>query len=330
VPVFLRLRGGEEGSEAADLTEEQARVLLDSAGEEATALLRTLSDYRESAQVQQQGCQRIVNAFAAAAANVTDYETLRSCYMSAAGVKCVLGSLRVHIHGALPLVKSLCKALGVLLKGPPNHAPEGDFLHNASCSSTAMRVECGRAGAAELALALIKAHAEAAQEASSEDAGAVEVVCGAYYIIEMLLMDYENKVLLAQMGALPLFVQHLKTLSKHPSLLDAAAAVLINCACAHDENKLLIASEGAIPHILAFMDAHMSNPRVLARGCAIMCNLAAEESQHLQKQLVTCFCQYKSTCRYHCRSTNTDAFTNTDAGISRCCASRDLGYGNVP
>jgi len=141
-PVLLRLRGrgGQEGADSerqkTDITEEQARVLLDSAGGEAAALLKTLSDYRESAQVQEQGCKRIVRAFAAVAANISASEDLRSCYVYAGGAKCILESLRVHSHAPLALVTALCKALGVHLDGPPNQSAKGDDVYNDDCVAT--------------------------------------------------------------------------------------------------------------------------------------------------------------------------------------------------
>ena len=103
-PSVLRLRGGDDAGGAADLSETAAKALIDAAGNDETALVQTLLDYRSSAQVQQQGCQRIIDSLAAVATNKTASESLRGSYRAAGGAKCVLESLREHRSGSVVVV----------------------------------------------------------------------------------------------------------------------------------------------------------------------------------------------------------------------------------
>lgn len=300
VPARLRMRlrgGGEQADAATGLTEAQANALLEGAEEDESgpaAILTILRDYGGSANVVRLGCQRIAAAFTDAGRNVTECEALRTAYASAGGAMCVLETLKAHSSKGDPLViAAVCAALRQLLAGPPNHAAEGDELWDQDCAATPIRVQCGRAGAAQMAIEVMTSYAAAAQHAAAEqDAAAVQALCGGYGVLEMLAMDYEGKQQQLELGAIPLLVQHLQLMPHHPRIVEGAAAALINAACGHDENKMLISRHAAalntsIGKILGTtMDAHAEDAGVQKRACALMCNLAAEESMQLQKELV--------------------------------------------
>lgn len=184
----------------------------------------------------------------------------------------MLESLRVHANSDPKVVLAVCAALAKLLEGSPNHAAKGDDLYNEECEATAMRIECGRLGAAQIALELIHTHTEDAL--TNNDA--LLIVCAAYLVLENLVMDYENKVLVTRLGAIPGFVAYLEKFAQHARIIESAAAVLINCACGHDENKMFIGKEGAVLKVIAAMNAHVDDVRLQDRSCALLCNLAAE------------------------------------------------------
>jgi len=185
VPARLRMRlrgGGEQADAATGLTEAQANALLEGAEEDESgpaAILTILRDYGGSANVVRLGCQRIAAAFTDAGRNVTECEALRTAYASAGGAMCVLETLKAHSSKGDPLViAAVCAALRQLLAGPPNHAAEGDELWDQDCAATPIRVQCGRAGAAQMAIEVMTSYAAAAQHAAAEqDAAAVQVMC---------------------------------------------------------------------------------------------------------------------------------------------------------
>ena len=200
------LRGGNVEDERfaendkADMTPAEAQALLDAAGTDEKSLIATLCDYRQSAQVQKQGCQRVIAAFKASATNETESEAVRRAYLSASGAKVVFDSLRMHAKKGerdLELLVPVCEALAELLNGPPNHAAKGDDMWDEDCDATPMRTECGRSGAVQLALELISTQVDALQEdtaAADPPALSALLIAAAYKVLERLLMDYENKV----------------------------------------------------------------------------------------------------------------------------------------
>ena len=165
----LTLRGGD----GMDLSAEEAAALLDS-GTEPAVLVQTLGDYRQSEQVQLQGCRRIAAALTAVASNQTAKESLLSSFSEAGAAVALVESLRWHTaegKAGADLAAAMCESLGALLAGPPNHAPPGDewWRNDASCSS-AMRLASARAGALHLALDVVRAHADAVVLQGARDA----------------------------------------------------------------------------------------------------------------------------------------------------------------
>ena len=273
----LTLRGGD----GMDLSAEEAAALLDS-GTEPAVLVQTLSDYRQSEQVQLQGCRRIAAALTAVASNQTAKESLLSSFSEAGAAVALVESLRWHTtegKAGADLAAAMCEALGTLLAGPPNHAPPGDewWRNDASCSS-AMRVASARAGALHLALDVVRAHSDAALEAADRAAPPVCAVAGALLVLERLMMEHENKLVFSETGALTQLVEQLKAFKQHARMVESIMAVLMNSACAHDDNKLAIAAAGAVGHVVEVMDAHALDPGVQARACGLFCNLAAEQT----------------------------------------------------
>jgi len=134
--VLLLRGGGDDFGGAPDLSETQAKALIDAAGNNEAALVQTLLDYKSSAQVQQQGCQRIIDSLAAVATNKTASESLRGSYRAAGGAKCVLESLREHRSGSAAVVvkvrdaRRCCSHVGVqilLEANPPMAVCIGSF-----------------------------------------------------------------------------------------------------------------------------------------------------------------------------------------------------------
>jgi hypothetical protein len=270
-----------------DLSAEEAAALLDS-GTEPAILVQTLGDYRQSEQVQLQGCRRIAAALTAVASNQTAKESLLSSFSEAGAAVALVESLRWHTtegKAGADLAAAMCESLGTLLAGPPNHAPPGDewWRNDASCSS-AMRLASARAGALHLALDVVRAHADAALEAADHAAPPVCAVAGAYLVLERLMMEHENKLVFSETGALTQLVEQLKAFKQHARMVESIMAVLMNSACAHDDNKLAIAAAGAVGHVVEVMDAHALDPGVQARACGLFCNLAAEQTTEAEDE----------------------------------------------